>query len=210
MPKRRSIYSYLDDFGISGFTTILEIGANDGSDSSKLAANAPNGHLHAFEPDERAIANFLKTDMPGNVTLHRHAIGAENGEVTFYPSLSRRDRDWDKSGSIRRPKKVLEKYPELSFGEGTTVPIRRLDDWARENGIEAVDLIWADVQGAEEDVIQGGRETLSRTRYFYTEFSNREMYEGQVRLEALLAMLPEFELIERYNSDVLLRHTKLT
>ena len=68
--------------------------------------------------------------------------------------------------------------------------------------MDAVDFIWADVQGAEADLVLGGRETLKRTRFFYTEYSNRELYEGQADLGQLLAMLPDFELVHRYQGEV--------
>ena len=42
----------------------------------------------------------------------------------------------------------------------------------------AIDLIWADVQGAEADLIEGGTEALRRTRYFYTEYNNQELIRG--------------------------------
>ncbi|MEN9248224.1 MAG: hypothetical protein Q6L50_08560 [Gloeomargarita sp. GMQP_bins_120] len=37
------------------------------------------------------------------------------------------------------------------------------------------DFIWADVQGAEVDLIQGGLQALANTRYFYTEYANTEL-----------------------------------
>ena len=70
----------------------------------------------------------------------------------------------------------------------------------------AIDLIWADVQGAEGDLIEGGRQALARTRYFYTEYDDQELYEGQIPLAKLLSLLPEFEIVPRYRWDVLLRN----
>jgi hypothetical protein len=52
-----------------------------------------------------------------------------------------------------------------------------------ENDISFIDFIWADVQGAEEDLILGGLDTLrKRTKYLFTEYNNSEMYEGQINL----------------------------
>lgn len=88
------------------------------------------------------------------------------------------------------------------------VSTRRLDTWAADEGVDSVDFIWADVQGAEIDLINGGRVTLSNTRYLYTEYSNRELYEGQVGLKTLLKSLPEFEVVHRFAHDVLLRNRR--
>jgi hypothetical protein len=75
-----------------------------------------------------------------------------------------------------------------------------------EQAVDSIDFIWADVQGAEVDLINGGRATLSNTRYFYTEYSNRELYAGHIDLKTLLKSLPEFEVVHRYETDMLLRN----
>ena len=62
------------------------------------------------------------------------------------------------------------------------------------------------MQGAEADLIRGGAEVLARTRLLYTEYSEVEMYEGQLDLRRLLELLPDFEPIVRWPTDVLLRN----
>jgi hypothetical protein len=74
---------------------------------------------------------------------------------------------------------------------------------------EEPDLIWADVQGAEGDLVDGGAETLAQTRFFYTEFSDREWYEGQVSFADLAANLPSFEVVEKFEMDALFRNTNI-
>jgi hypothetical protein len=59
------------------------------------------------------------------------------------------------------------------------------------------------VQGAEADLIKGGKRALQHTRYFYTEYSNYELYEGQPRLRSLMKLLPDFAIVARYSNDVL-------
>ncbi len=70
-----------------------------------------------------------------------------------------------------------------------------------------------DVQGAESDVIAAGRQTLGNTRFIYTEYSDKELYEGQLSLQAILDLLPSFEVVTKYprevEGDVLLRNTSL-
>jgi hypothetical protein len=88
------------------------------------------------------------------------------------------------------------------------VPVRTLDSWAAAEGISKVDFIWADVQGAEIDVIEGGQETLSRTRYLYTEYCDDELYEGQQPLEKLLEQMPGWVVHTRFPGDVLLENER--
>nr|VFK11674.1 MAG: methyltransferase, FkbM family [Candidatus Kentron sp. LPFa] len=84
-----------------------------------------------------------------------------------------------------------------------------LDTWRREQGIDTVDFIWMDVQGAEMDVFRGGANTLARTRYLYTEYNDRELYEGQCTLPQLLDCLKYFKVLDRYPDDVLLENERI-
>lgn len=83
-----------------------------------------------------------------------------------------------------------------------------LDTWCYEEGVNFIDFIWADVQGAEADLIKGGHTALRQTRYLYTEYNNQEFYEGQASLRKILKLLPEFEVVSRYDNDVLLRNKR--
>jgi 2-O-methyltransferase len=78
-----------------------------------------------------------------------------------------------------------------------------LDTWSEQHQIGNADFIWADVQGAESDLVEGAARFLKSSRYLYTEYSNDEWYEGQVTLNELLEKLPDFDLVRRYQMDAL-------
>ena len=53
-------------------------------------------------------------------------------------------------------------------------------------------------------VIDGGINALKRTRYFYTEFYDIEVYSGQLPLAEIHRRLPgRWRIVERYPTDVL-------
>jgi len=82
-----------------------------------------------------------------------------------------------------------------------------LDGWVKKEKINKIDFIWADVQGAEKELIEGALKTLNeKTRYFYTEFYNEELYEGQINLKSILKKLPNFRIINIYGDNVLLEN----
>ncbi len=172
--------------------------------------------ISCFEPDPRAQAAFRENVKNPRVELFEIAIGDVDGTIEFYPSggtppdPSREVRSggWDLSGSIRKPRNHLKVHPWCTFEDAIQVPARKLDTWAREQRVKKIDFIWADVQGAEIDLVRGGRETLRNTRYLYTEYNNNEMYEGQVNLRTLLKELPDFEVVTAYRDDVLLRNRR--
>lgn len=84
-----------------------------------------------------------------------------------------------------------------------------LDSWAEQNNVNSVDFIWADVQGAEADLISGAHNVLKNTKYLYTEYSNDEQYDGQINLGDMLKMLPDFRLLRVFENDVLLINIRL-
>lgn len=161
--------------------------------------------MHAFEPDPR---NVLPT-MP-NVTWHRKAIAAHDGRCQLI--LSERQVDWGTetgSSSIRMPTGHLTMHPTTSFPASIEVECTTLDTFTSDSGIDSIDFIWADVQGAERDMIDGGSETLARTRYLFTEYYDVELYAGQITLAQILKRLPKFRLMHQFKKDVLLMNRAL-
>ena len=104
----------------------------------------------------------------------------------------------------------MKRYP-VTFGETIDVQTVTLDTFCRQEGVDGViDFIWADIQGAEGEMIRGGRETIARTRYLYTEYSDDELYEGQPTLSEIMAMLPDFRVLELWLDDMLLANRRFS
>jgi FkbM family methyltransferase len=180
----------------------LELGSHQGTDTAWLA-EVPGATVHAFEPDPR------NSQPPrANVAIHRAALWDRDGRGPLILSREGWGREWTYSSSLRRPKNHLQRFP-VTFGDAVEVELVALDTFSRRHGVELVDLIWADVQGAEGDLVRGGATTLRNTRYLYTEYSNDELYEGQATLAELLALLPDFRVLELWPDDVLLENRRL-
>lgn len=208
-----------DRIGVNA-RTILEIGAHHGIDTRTMLANFPRATIHCFEPDPRAAKIHAESVTDRRVHLHRMAIGGTNGRAEFHmsggvhPDLpaserSRYAKGWDQSGSLRKPTGHVTRFPWCTFGRTVTVEVRTLDAWSRKHAPDTIDFIWADMQGAEGDLATAGRETLSRTRFLWCEYSDHELYEGEPTLGQLLDLLPEFEVVKRLPTDVLLRNARL-
>lgn len=122
--------------------TVLDIGANLGYFSLLLAdLVGPDGYVHAFEPNARMASRLRQTldvnGYTGRTTLHELALGDHDGEVTLLVPENE-----PKNGFIAPP----------DVAGGVTVPLRRLDGVS---GIDAVDFIKIDVEGAEEGLWRG-------------------------------------------------------
>lgn len=190
---------------------ILDVGCNDGEHTQMFLDLFPYATVYSFEPEPRAIDLYRRRITDPRARLITKAVGATDGEVTFKQSDGRPTsawpgESWHYSGSIRAPKNHLRRYPWCRFVREITVPITRLDSLVFDR---TIDFIWADVQGAEADLIAGAFETLGKTRFLYTEFSNEELYEGQPTLKQIIRWLPNFEVVEVFSDDVLLKNRLL-
>jgi FkbM family methyltransferase len=188
---------------------ILEVGANAGTHSKLFLDTFPDCRLFCFEPDVRAIARWKRAINDRRALLAPIALGATDGNVPFHVSggleTPQRPDGYDKSGSLRAPKTVLQRWPFLTFPKTTEIQCMQLDTWLASTNLDRIDFIWADVQGAEEDLILGAGRALQITRFFYTEYSNEEWYEGQINLSGLIEALPDFEVAALFPADVLFR-----
>ena len=186
---------------------VFELGAHRGEDTAKLAS-IPNSIVHAFECDERNHSAFAKKP---NIVLNKYAISDVCGVANFNIS----EKENTASGSLREPKVHLSSYPYVKFSKGGQVNTITLDFYCKKNNIDHIDFIWADIQGCEDKMINGGIEILKQTKYIYTEYSDHELYAGQLNQAALLEMLPDFKIIldqqnaSGWYADMLLVNTKL-
>jgi FkbM family methyltransferase len=181
--------------------TFLELGAHQGTDTAWMAL-LPNVTIHAFEPDPRN-----DQEPRPNLVLNRAAIADRDGPGSLILSKEGWGREWTYSSSIKLPKNHLQRYP-VTFGEEVPVEYVTLDTYCAGHHLDVIDFIWADIQGAEREMILGGIRTLARTQYLFTEYSDDELYEDQPTLQEILRLLPDFRVVELWPDDVLLENTR--
>lgn len=182
---------------------ILDIGSYDGGDASELSDLYNGCEIHCFEADP--IVQDLwhnMNDFNRDMTLYHTAIGSFDAPTYFNQSHSTKRKHNNASGSLYSPKTHLELFPDVLFENKCKVMCFRLDTWAEEvlRG-KIVDFAWVDVNGAEKEVIIGGIETLKNTRYLYIEFSDKELYHGQITKAEILSLMPWFKEVGVYNFE---------
>jgi FkbM family methyltransferase len=87
------------------------------------------------------------------------------------------------AGSIRldpQAEAASGDWPTVKFETQIEVPIVRLDDWALDKNLGNIDLVCADTQGAESDLVAGGASAIRSARWLFIEYGVIEYYEGQV------------------------------
>jgi len=63
-----------------------------------------------------------------------------------------------------------ERNEHIVNADKIRVKTNKLDTWGQKTNIVGADFIWMDVQGAERDVIEGGRKFLASSSYIWTEY----------------------------------------
>lgn len=216
----RDIYEFLGSGVLAPDAplTIVEIGAHHGQDSYRLRRLFPNARIICFEPDPRNVYELKRAGVHKVVELVDAAVGDTDGTAEFtlsggqHPEWKKdrrlANRAWTQSSSLKRPTGHLELFPWVKFSGTARVKVMRLDTFAAEAGLGAIDFVWADAQGAEDLVIAGGQRALARTRYLFTEVApDRPLYEGQIGLDEIVRRLPgPWEVAARFQWDALLKN----
>lgn len=145
----------------------MDIGAHIGYDTLAFASMYPERKVIAFEPNpvnlERIEANLsLNPELAGRIQVMGVALADSNGDLAFQTS-DKVDDETSSGGHLGSIRPPLEEhiYAMAGFKE-TVVPVRRLDDIAREQAWGRIGLMKIDVEGAEHLVLEGAREILGR------------------------------------------------
>ena len=180
---------------------IFDVGAHVGLAAARFRELFPGVKIHCFEPFPES---FEKLEAAASVLqpieLHRFALADTDGELQF--SVNSNSATNSLLASDERAEVYWRGDTPRTLGS-LTVKARTLDAFARDNAIEAIDVLKMDVQGGEYDVLQGAREMLSRQAIglIYMELITAPTYLGQHRIREYLELFDAngYELFELYN-----------
>ena len=177
---------------------IFDVGANVGEFTRELSERLHNPEIHAFEPGPETF-KALQANSTGisRVLLNPFALGAVDGELSFFENgnsemssfLPQGQQSW---GEIRRTIRV---------------PVRTLDAYCMEKGIQQIDVLKSDTQGYDLEVIRGGERMVreGRINLIYMEINFAAIYEGSPRLDEIYTHLFDrgFRLVTFYGMHYL-------
>jgi FkbM family methyltransferase len=143
------------DLLLAGATQILDVGANIGWYTIRLARRHPHARVHAFEPMPVSHA-FLQRNVGVNgvgaqVTCYNYGLSEASGSFEFFIAPA---------GGTNASLLNVAGAADARAVVGLTLT---LDQWAANQQVKP-DFIKCDVEGAELLVFRGGRETLRRDR----------------------------------------------
>lgn len=133
---------------ISPGGVFIDCGANVGE--LGLWAQSKQLEYHAFEPEEREARCCDLNNFQGQRLTNRMGL-------------------WDTTGNIKlysKPSSADSSLIEISgYSEIKTVPVITLDDYVRQRGISAIEVLKVEAEGAEPEVLRGAQNSLSLCRY---------------------------------------------
>jgi FkbM family methyltransferase len=181
-PAEEDKHNWLKSLNIR---TVLDIGANTGQFAAEIHTILPEAMIYSFEPLKDCYQSLVESMK--HVQRFRafdFALGEEDLEIEMHRS------EFSPSSSIL-PMGDLHKeaFPFTSGEMLEKIKVKRLDDIT--GSLNLVDnlLIKIDVQGFEDRVIAGGRQTIERARVLIVETSFRRLYEGQPLFDTIYDML---------------------
>ena len=153
---------------------IFDIGAYKGDWTKMCLKIYPKSKYFLFEPQDY-LSKFLNSFQNRNIIYENILFGDQNNkEVKFY--------QFKTSSSV------------LKFGEN--IPslkkrTRSLDNYIKENKIEAIDILKVDVQGYELNVLKGAISSLGMIEILIIEVSFLEIYEKSPLASRIIKFLDE-------------------
>ena len=167
---------------LSDVKVVLDIGSRWGEDSQKLQRLFPNAEINAFECTPFSINLWKKDERNKGIHLIEKAVSNYTGNIVFNTNDFTKCQTMQPYGNQGANSifKTNPDYPlETLVQHEIVVPCITIQDWAKENNIEKIDIVWIDVQGAELMVFQGMGDLIKTVRAIHTEVEFFPLYIGQ-------------------------------
>jgi len=183
---QRERWRWLETFGIG---TLIDVGANTGQFAKQFRQVRPDSLIYSFEPLRDCFEELQRTmaGTPG-FTAFNVALGETDGETEFFRSESSPSSSLLPMGELHK-----ELFPFSSHTTVETVTVKRLDSYLQEILVRGSVLVKIDVQGAETQVLKGGRQFLSSADAVLAEVGYLSLYDGQATIQEILSLLNGLE-----------------
>ena len=176
--------------------TLLEIGAAIVGDNKepfyKLLEYFPSSKIIGFEI-EKDVCEKMNANAEKGVKYYPYALGKTNEKrnlyITQHPMCS----------SLYKPNESLislyNNFEAAYLKNQTEVETISLDYFVDQNKIDAIDFIKIDVQGAELDIIKGGKKSLENVLQIVCEVEFIPHYENQPLFGDVCNYLEKYDLM---------------
>lgn len=194
---------------------IFDIGACDFTDSKNYKQMFPNAQVFAVEADPTNYERHSNNAQMLGVKTFNFAMSDSEGFANFYPSLTEISKgvEWRYAGSIMKPllkpntNEALN-HTVLYDTQGIQINTKRFDQFCNEIGVDQVDFLHIDVEGAEYKVVQSFgkiRPTLIFAETYHYEVKS---YANEMNLQQFNELMSSlgYEVLQRMTYDTLYQY----
>jgi len=160
---------------------VFDVGANVGDWSVHAAVALPEATIHAFEPvpDTYGALARSATSLPGRIIANPFGLSDKDGSLAL---------------TVMAEDSTLSSIVTLHEGEARQMdcPVRAGDAYMAEQGIDRIDLLKIDVEGAEPLVLAGFAQALAEGRIDVVQFEY-----GQANIVTRFLLRDFYAFLER-------------
>ena len=170
---------------------ILDAGANVGQSVRAYRRLYRGATIHSFEPFPESFSKLSEVcEAEGNARPYQIALAEAPGKLDLFVNNQSSQNSLYAFVDDAAQVSPLEKLTTLGKVE---VEVSTLDAWAAANGVEKVDILKVDVQGAELRLLQGGAGLLGRGAIdlIFAETAFDDTYKGGADFADVRAFLAE-------------------
>jgi FkbM family methyltransferase len=159
-------------FSTVSINNIAYIGANDGQIAMSIDEAFPKRHFYLIEPVPSTFQKLLSNvSSRQNMKCFNMAVGAKEEALDMFVD------DFSPASSLLPYEdRAIKEFPFLGKGHVINVQVKPLDEILQSCGACQIDMIIMDVQGYEDKVLQGARETLHTCKAIISELSLQYLY----------------------------------
>lgn len=143
---------------------VFDVGAAVGDTALTFLRSFPKAKVYCFEPHRESFLRLRKrtAQFGERIRCFNFGLYDKEAELDFFVNKESDSSSFIPPSSDSTPPKEVRK-----------VKVRRLDDVARELGIRKIDFLKIDVERAERNVLEGGRNILQQTENVFVEILPR-------------------------------------
>jgi FkbM family methyltransferase len=159
----------------------VDVGANQGEFSVYVAKRVPYGRVLAFEPKEssyRLLAENIRLNRFSNVSTYNFGLHQQSGMFAMYePDEKELERQTHIPGLSNEGVATIYKSQDRSLLSGT-MRVEAFDEVFAETGLDRLDIIKIDAEGAELPVLRGAYKSLKQYRPAILLEFNKETFDA--------------------------------
>ena len=164
-------------------SVIFDVGANKGDWSAAAAGAIPGAEIHAFEIDA-STASVAAARLAGRAKVHAFGLSDRDGEaaLTLY-------------GGSTEASSLMSSLGDRTSTGTASVTVRSGAGFCAEHGIERIDVLKIDTEGAERLVLEGFAEMIAngQVEIVQFEYGMTNIY-TRVLLKDFYEMLPGYAI----------------